>query len=168
MAHQITISDEVFARLKTLAEPFVDREPEDVIRRLIDEREPRFGDERGQMKSDRPQGLSPILRAPRQRGTTVEIDGHKIDAATVSELYQEALKLFVGKHISRLNSAVPMKTSGERFLIAREDKHPNGRRFFVPVEYHGFYMEAHKDYKNGIKHLRALCEHLGLALKYLR
>ena len=32
----IQLSDETLNRLKALAEPFVDREPEDVIRRLLD------------------------------------------------------------------------------------------------------------------------------------
>lgn len=165
MSHQITVSDQVFVRLKNLAEPFVDREPQDVIRRLLDERESKLSNAEVQMKSN--QGLSPISRVPRERGTTVEIDGQKIDAVSVRALYEEALKLFVGRHVAKLKSVVPMKTSDKRFLIALEDKHPSGRRFVIPVEYRGFYMEAHKDYKNGIEHLRALCNRLGLELEYL-
>lgn len=36
MVQTITLSDEVFSRLQALARPFKDREPEDVIRRLLD------------------------------------------------------------------------------------------------------------------------------------
>lgn len=35
MHHQIRLSDETLARLKAIAEPYVDREPEDTIRRLL-------------------------------------------------------------------------------------------------------------------------------------
>ena len=164
MAHQITVSEQVFVRLKNLAEPFVDREPEDVIRRLLDERESRARNGRVEVNSD---GISTNSRVPRERGTTVEIDGQKIGAVSVRDLYEQALKLFVRKDTARLKSVVPMKTSAERFLIALEDKHPSGRRFFLPVEYRGFYMEAHKDYKNAISHLQDLCSRIGLTFKYL-
>jgi len=160
MSHQITVSDQVFARLKNLAEPFVDRAPEDVIRRLLDERDSKSGGSGVQMKSN----ISISSRVPRERGITVEIDGQRIDAVSVRALYEEALKLFVAKHIARLKSIVPMKTSERRFLIALEDKHPSGRSFVIPVEYRGFYMEAHKDYKNAIEHLRSLCGRLGVTL----
>ena len=60
-----------------------------------------------------------------------------------------------------------MRTSGERFLIALKPVHPSGKPFVVQVEYRGFYMEAHKDYKNAIAHLRILCNRLGLSLNYL-
>lgn len=36
MPKTITISDKLYTRLKSLALPFVDRRPEDVINRLVD------------------------------------------------------------------------------------------------------------------------------------
>jgi hypothetical protein len=173
MTHQITVSDEVFERLRSLAEPFVDREPEDVLRRLLDRNVPVLGRDNAQpeFEAQIPEsprgGLSPISRVPRERGTTVQIGDNKIDAVSVRALYDEALKLFVQKHSSKLKSVVPFKTSGQRYLIAVRPVHPSGKAFVVPVEFHGFYMEAHKDYKNGIEHLRRLCNRLGLSLKYL-
>ena len=160
MSHQIAVSDQVFARLKNLAEPFVDRAPEDVIRRLLDERESKPRHSEVQVKSN----VSISSRVPRERGITVQIDGQRIDAVSVRALYEEALKVFVGRHLARLKSIVPMKTSERRFLIALDDKHPSGRSFVIPVEYRGFYMEAHKDYKNAIEHLRSLCSRLGVTL----
>ncbi len=62
---------------------------------------------------------------------------------------------------------MPLRTSSERYLIAREPIHPLGNLFVVPVSFGAYHMEAHKDYKNGIEHLRILSEKLGLNLKYL-
>jgi hypothetical protein len=168
MAHQITVSDEVFERLRNLAEPFVDREPEDVIRRIVG-----LGGVNAHRKFDAQmpvslrEGLSPISRTPRERGTTVQIGDNTIDAVSVRALYEEALKLFVEKHSSKLKSVIPLRTSGQRYLIAAKPIHPSGKPFVKPVEFRGFYMESHKDYKNGIAHLRMLCNRLGVILKYL-
>ena len=173
MTHQITVSNELFVRLKTLAEPFVDRDPEDVIRRALDQYERALSNSRAQIKSGGQVGaplaggLSPISRVPRERGTSVQIGDHKINAVSVRALYEEALRLFVEHYASQLKSVVPLKTSGERFLVALKPLHPSGKPFVVPVEFHGFYMEAHKDYKNAIAHLQTLCNRLGLTLKYL-
>ena len=174
MTHQITVSNEVFNRLKNLAEPFVDREPEDVIRRLLDRNEPALRNGRAQGKLDDqvaapvpPHGLSPISRVPRERGATVQIGDRRINAVSVRALYEEALKLLVDKHASQLKSILPVKTSSERFLIALKPVHPSGNPFVVPVEFRGFYMEAHKDYKNAIAHLKVLCSRVGLTLTYL-
>jgi hypothetical protein len=173
MAHQITVSDEVFDWLKNLAEPFVDREPDDVLRRLLDRNNPALGGDSAHRKFDAEmtvshrEGLSPISRVPRERGTTVQIGDNRIDAVSVRALYEEALKLFVEKHSSKLKSVLPFKTSGQRYLIAVKPVHPSGKHFVVPVEYRGFHMEAHKDYKNAIAHLRMLCNRLGLVLSYL-
>lgn len=174
MAHQITVSDEVFERLKRLAEPFVDREPEDVLRRLLDRNESVSTGEDARDKSDARlpaslrESVSLTWRVPRERGTTVQIGDTKIDAVSVRALYGQALKLFVERHSSKLKAVVPLKTSGQRCLIALKPIHPSGKPFVKPVEFGGFYMESHKDYKNGIAHLRILCSRLGLPLKYLR
>jgi|ERR1700728_1559276 len=173
MAHQITVSDEVFERLKRLAEPFVDREPEDVLRRLLDRNESVFAGDDAHDKSDARlpaslhESVSPISRVPRERGTTVQIGDDRVDAVSVRALYGQALKLFVERHRSKLKSVVPIKTSGQRYLIALKPVHPSGKPFVKPVGFGGFYMESHKDYKNGIAHLRMLCRRLGLPLKYL-
>ena len=171
MAHQITVSDEVFERLRKLAEPFVDREPEDVLRRLLDRNESALGGDNAHSKFEARlplhESLPPLSRAPRERGTTVQIGDRKIDAVSVRALYGQALKLFVERHSSKLKSVVPLKTSGQRYLIALTPVHPSGKPFVKPVEFRGFYMESHKDYKNGIAHLRILSNRLGLLFKYL-
>jgi hypothetical protein len=166
--HQISISDDTLSRLKALAEPFIDREPEDVIRRLLDH----FG----QTKEDGSTNIgeypnlierSPQSRVPRERGAQVQIGSQRIDAVSVRDLYQQALRLFVENHRSKLSAIVPLKTSSERYLVAREPIHPGGNPFVVPVSFRDFHMEAHKDYKNAIQHLKLLAERLGLTLSYL-
>jgi hypothetical protein len=97
----------------------------------------------------------------------VRIGERRINAVSVRALYEEALRLLVENNASELKSVVPLRTSKERFLIALEPIHPTGNPFVVPVEYRGFYMEGHKDYKNAIAHLRILCGRLGLQLQYL-
>jgi hypothetical protein len=172
MAHQITVSDDVFGRLSKLARPFVDRKPEDVIQWLMDHYE--RSDRKVPPRPDRsaatpvsPGNRTTDSRVPRERGATVRIGDYKIEAVSVRSLYEEALKFFVANHSSNLRSVVPLKTSSERFLIATKPIHPTGNPFVIPVEYRGLYMEAHKDYKNAIRHLGTLCNRLGLNLDYL-
>jgi predicted CopG family antitoxin len=170
MARKIAISDDVFARLSKLARPFVDREPEDVIRRLLDQNEARSSNTASSLDEVMSGGIarrSAESRAPRQRGATVQIEDHKIDAISVRTLYEEALKFLVAKHRSSLRAVIPLRTSRERYLIANKAVHPSGNHFVIPVEHDGFCMEAHKDYKNAIAHLGMLCNKLGLSLRHL-
>ena len=161
MVRQITISDQTFARLQALAQPLVD-EPEDVIRRLLDQGTP------VQAKSEwTSMSASTLSRVPRERGVTVKIGNTTIQATSVSDLYANALRLFVGEHKSKLDTLVPFKTSNRRYLIASKPVHPTGKHFVVPIEYRGLHMEAHKDYKNAIEHLRKLAARLGLTLTYV-
>ncbi len=167
MPHQITISDELFVRLKDLAEPFVDREPQDVIRRLVDQNGHSLKGGNPTMSLDGREGRSPDSRVPRERGATVHIGERKIEAVSVRDLYDQALRFFVENYSSKLKALLPLKTSAERYLIAFKPIHPTGNSFIVPVEFRGFHMEAHKDYKNAIRHLRMLCLRLGTTLEYV-
>jgi len=175
----IHLSEETMERLKAYAEPFVDRKPEDVIRRLLDQREEA---DSGRTKGDiitrlrDKYGLSStrhnptIYRVPRERGATVRIEGHEIAASSVRDLLDQALAFLVDKHRARLDEVLPFRTSSERYLVAKQAVHPNGNAFFVPTPhngYRGYYMEAHKDYKNAIRHLRLLVQKLGLKFDYV-
>jgi hypothetical protein len=160
MTHQITVSNEIFIRLKNLAEPFVDQ-PEDVIRRLLD------GSQISDGNGKPPDGRSPDSRVPRERGVRVRIDDKEIDGDSVRDLYKQVLELLVQNYRLELTAVLPFKTSGKRYLIARDPTHSTGNKFVVPVEVQGFHMEAHKDYKNAIAHLEKLCGRLGLDFKYL-
>lgn len=105
-------------------------------------------------------------RAPRQRGITIEVSGHRIDANTIPDLYKQVLTLVLDKCDSqKLNSIVPYLTSPERFLIACEPRHPNSKKFFAPIQVGHYYMETHKNYETALKHLDKFLAKLGLDLR---
>jgi hypothetical protein len=177
MIHQIRISDDTMIRLKACAEPFTDKEPEDVIRRLLDEREHKAGSQRKPAshggRSETEDSMAPQLgpstksRVPRERGVTIEIGGRQIQAPTVRELYKQALTFLVDKHEAELTQLLPFETSVQRYLVANKPKHPSGRDFVIPVPYHNYWMEAHKDYKNAVEHLGKLASKLNLSFRYV-
>jgi hypothetical protein len=178
LINRIHLSDATLARLKALAEPFVDTEPEHVIRRLLDSNEESLGNGSRSSDSrtapqpipllDRPQTRNTESRAPRERGATFDIDGRHIQAVSVRDCYEQVLKLLVEDHRPELDRLLPFKTSRQRYLVAKANVHPNGNDFVVPVKHHGYYMEAHKDYKNAIAHLKTLvADKLKLPFKYL-
>jgi hypothetical protein len=172
----IQLSEETLNRLKALAEPFVDREPEDVIRRLLDTRDEatpslapfaRFGGTRNDTTSTNLMERSTESRVPRERGTEVEIGKQRIRAVSVRDLYEQTLKFLIANHEAQLVQLLPFETSRVRYLVADKPVHPSGRPFVVPTEYHGYYMEAHKDYKIAIEHLGKLAKRLGVPFRYL-
>jgi len=168
MRHQIGISDDTMKRLKACARPFVDKDPEDVVRYLLDEHETLRS--KIAWSSDLPHQSTQksVSRIPRERGAIVQIGDHQIQAVSVRDLYEQALKFLVGGRRVDLRPLLPFRTSRERYLLADKAVHPSGNPFVVPVEYHGYYMEAHKDYKNAVAHLGSLVERLGMELRYLR
>ena len=103
----------------------------------------------------------------KQKGTVVFIQDKKIEASSVGDLYLQALKYLVDTNlIKRLETYIPYARSEVRFLIAKEPVHQRGNPFRGPVEYQGYYMEAHKDYKNAINHLRLFLEGARIKIKY--
>jgi hypothetical protein len=176
MIHQVRISDDTMTRLKAYAEPFKDKEPEDVIRRLLDECDrkgsgySKHTNRRNRSETEEVMtqlGSSTKSRAPRERGATIEIGGRQIQAATVPDLYKQSLTFLVDKHEDKLTKLLPFKTSAQRYLVANKPKHPGGNDFFIPVRHHDYWMEAHKDYKNAIEHLGRLASKLNVSFRYL-
>lgn len=173
MTREIKISDSIFERLQRLATPFIDT-PESVIQRLLDHCES------SSLQADSPSPSTlghsethrfvedPLQRESRQRGVVVKLGVQTIRANSVSELYTETLKYLHHKGLlDNVKDYLPLATSKYRYLIAGSPTHPNGKEFVVPVEYKGYYMEAHKDYKNGIRHLCKLLDLCGVRLTYL-
>lgn len=166
MVKTISLSDEVYARLQALARPFEDREPEDVIRRLLD-----WGSIKDVAKpSDiRATSYPAVVRAPRERGTVVELDGNRISATTVPDLCTKVMEFIYTKGLwDKFESLAPYKTSTKRYLLAKSPKHPQGNDFFVPLKYRNMYMEAHKNYETTFKQLGRLLSQLGITFKYVR
>ena len=167
MPRTITVSDELFARLESLARPFVDREPQDVIHRLVEGECKRTG-QREKTDQDRtPRTGTKVVRAPRERGAVVELNGEKITADTVPDLCTKVMEYIYSKGLwEKLEELAPYKTSSKRFLFSKSPKHPNGNDFFVPIKYRNIYMEAHKNYQTTIKQLSRLLARLGVDLVY--
>ena len=162
----IAVSDETYARLQDLARPFEDREPEDVIVRLLNGTNP------DAPKPARPSGgsgESRITRAPRERGAVVELDGHRISATTVPDLCTQVMEHINSKGLwDTLEKLAPYKTSSRRYLFSKTPKHPKGNDFFVPLKYRNIYMEAHKNYETTITQLERLLTQLGIKFEYIR
>lgn len=166
MVKTISLSDDVYTRLEALARPFEDREPEDVIRRLLD------GETIKEVAKPRGGGNiseTTVIRAPRERGTVVELDGDMITATTVPDLCTKVMEYIYSKGLwDKFESLAPYKTSAKRYLFAKSPKHPQGNDFFVPLKYRNIYMEAHKNYETTIKQLSRLLSQLGITFKYVR
>jgi hypothetical protein len=175
--YEVTLSDDLFVRLQKLAVPLVDK-PADVIERLVRHYEKtgseiskvdeRVGASTGSKPSSLVREAKIAGRIPRERGVTIEIDGHVIRAISVKEMYQETLKYLLDKGYSkRIKDLVPYSTSGVRYLIADSPVHPKGNDFVAPVKCGAYFMEAHKNYDAAVKQLSRFIVKMGLKLKYL-
>jgi hypothetical protein len=170
MSKQITISDDLHDRLELLSGGLFSLE--EVIERLEASRSDRKTSPAGPPEEASANGtdrseLRPLAtRSPRERGVTVKLDGQLIEAETVRDLYEQALKYLVdGHHIDAVSKHIPFRTSNRRYLIARKPEHPNGNKFFVPVSYGGYWMETHKNYETAIKQLGVLVKKAGLGFQ---
>ena len=102
----------------------------------------------------------------RRRGVIVTVGNKKIQAPTVGDLYYQVLKYICDNNfINKLESEIPWATSKVRLLIAKEAKHQRGNPFRIPIEYNGYFMEAHKSYKEALNHLEPFLKICGLDLK---
>ena len=167
MSKSIKISDALYAKLESLAIPFTDKEPEDVIERLV---ENYLANGIPSPATTNPKRNLPGLgsRTPRERGTIVKIGTETIHAATVPDLYQQVLVLVTKNgDLERLKPFIPFKTSKKRYLIANKAIHPQGNSFFSPVHHNGFFMEAHKSYRSAISDLAKLFNKIGVSVTYV-
>lgn len=166
MAKTISLSDDVYARLQELARPFEDREPEDVIRRLLGDASTK---DVANPSVDRHTNELAVVRAPRERGTVVELNGERISATTVPDLFTKVMEFIYLKDLwKNFEDLAPYTTSAKRYLFAKSPKHPQGNDFFVPLKYRNIYMEAHKNYETTIRQLDRLLSQLGISFKYVR
>jgi hypothetical protein len=166
MTKTICISEEVYARLEALARPFEDREPEDVIRRLLDGESVK---EKAKVHCGGYGLKTDIVRTPRERGTIVELDDSRISATTVPDLFTKVMEFINSKGLwDKLESMAPYNTSAKRYLFAKNPIHPKGNDFFVELKYRNMYFEAHKNYETAIKQLDRLLSQLDIKFKYVR
>jgi len=101
----------------------------------------------------------------RKRGIVVKISDKTFSARSVSDLYSQVIKfLHNSGHLTNLRPYIPYATSRQRFLISIEPIHPRGNKFLSPVEFNGYFMEAHKSYNNAIKSLNKLLQLIDLSV----
>ena len=168
MPHTITIPDDLYARLGSLARPFQDKEAADVIRWLVE-------DKTGTALASTVLPTTAVItgpgkiegRAPRERGATIDLGGVIIKALTVPDLCSQVMEsLFARGHGSKILELAPYSTSSKRYLFAKKPVHPNGNDFVVPVKCHSLYIETHKNYKTAIEQLARLSLKCGIGLTY--
>lgn len=179
MSRVVRISETSFQRLQKLAVPLEDT-PSSVIERLLD-----FYDSQSNPDTYKKEPLPALTqvprmdgarqkedyallnRTPRQRGAIVEIGGKRFNVGSLADLYNQVLRfLDANGQLDKLKPYLPIATSNKRYSIAALPVHPRGNEFVRPVEYLGYFMEAHQDYKNGIISLRRILNRLGLSLSY--
>ena len=102
----------------------------------------------------------------KQSSITIRLNEMEFTANSVREFYFRILQYIVdNKFIDSLESYIPYKTSKKRYLISHEPFHQRGNPFKVPVEYKGYYLEAHKDYNNAFNSLRSFLKKGNLFLE---
>ena len=107
-----------------------------------------------------------VPKTPKQKGAVIAIEGEDIIATSVSDLYRQALKILLqDKLIDQVKARVPYATSKKRLLISTEPIHQGGNEFRSPVEYKGYYMEAHKSYKIAIDQLKSFLKVCKISLQ---
>lgn len=91
-------------------------------------------------------------------------NGKKIIGNTVPEFYDSALKFILESNIN-VDKHIPFETSKKRYLISRDKKHPGGNDFRAPIEYKGYFMEAHKSKEAAIKALAAFLKNCDIKVE---
>ena len=166
MSVNVLIPDQLFNQLSKLARPFVDKEPLDVIRWLV---ERQLSQSLGDDVTPPPTSGNAAVqsRVPRERGVVVDIDGTEIRAETVPDLIAKVMTFVSGK--GKWNDVLrlaPYKTSSQRYLYSKTPKHPGGNDFWSEIKCKDLYFEAHKNYKTAFDQLAKLLSRLGMKMTY--
>jgi ADP-ribosylglycohydrolase/tetratricopeptide (TPR) repeat protein len=160
LAAQLWQSDEL---LGSRADHFIDlaaqQEWPEEVRRDTDEDRIEPIDEKEVTESEQPAVTKPERRTRTE--IRLMVDGEEVSAKNLPDLYLETLKMLVDKQI--LDSLeLPIASGRKRNIISREPLHKDSSRFFAPVEYGGFFMEAHNSRENGIRQLQQFLANLGI------
>jgi hypothetical protein len=163
MSPKIDVSETVFRRLEALGGPLF--EPAEVIERLLNQIEGMTSGAAPKVGASAPLGGS--KRPPRSRGVELRLDGERISAVSVPDMYMQVLQWLVdGKRIEKVRTSIPFRTSQQRYLISTSPTHPKGNEFVKPIKYKGYYMEAHKNYENALSGLKQFLEPHGYSVTY--
>lgn len=172
MSKPITLPDDLYRKLELLARPFVDHDPIDVIRRLVDMAEREGLAEQPSIESS-PRAVARTRatgtrRAARSGHLRILVDGMVSDAASVPDLYHQTLAFLAERPVwSRIRGKLPWATSRKRYLASAKPVHPPGNTFVNPVEHRGVYLEAHKSHEAALRHLERFLRDVGCSVKRL-
>ena len=167
MSRTIVVSDDLYALIESIAKPFVDKEPADVINRLV-AKEAKGSIKTPPSRSGGTMDASAInARNPRERGATIDLDGTVIRADSVADILKQVMEYLYAKgYWDKVLELAPYKTSSKRYLFSKSPVHPNSKDFFVPIKYRGLYIEAHKNYKTTLDQLSRFLSKYGITLTY--
>lgn len=99
----------------------------------------------------------------------VRLDGKQFEESSIPKLYRKILKHIVDTGgVNKIE--IPWGTGSKRYFIFKGDKpvHPNGRKFFQPVRYNDYYLEAHVERSQGVKYLGELCKRCGYKFEMIK
>ena len=163
----IEISDTSYLRLIQLGGGLFS--PSEVVDRLLKlSPEPNTRPAENSALAVRETNTGRFHRNARERGISVLVDNLRIDAVSVRDLFEKVLRWLVdGGKIKKVESALPYRTSSQRYLIANKPIHPSGNEFVVPVTYKGYSMEAHKNYENALSGLNQLARLGGFSIRVI-
>lgn len=101
-------------------------------------------------------------KSDRQKRTLIEfyINNQRFETKNIPEMYKQALVYLVDNRLLEQVS-LPVATGEKRYILAAEPVHPSGKPFLAPVEYNGYFMEAHNNRVAAIAQLKKLVESVG-------
>lgn len=89
----------------------------------------------------------------------IRMNESQIETQSIPELYRIVLTYLVDNNLLD-GVSLPVVGGKSRYFIAREPVHISGKQFFSPVEYAGFYIEAHNNRPTALKQLKNFVESL--------
>lgn len=107
-----------------------------------------------------------VLGSKKRELIKVFIDGQSFETKNIPELYNAVLQYLVDAGKLE-NILLPVATGDKRYLLAKEPVHPTGKSFLAPVEYGGYFLEAHNNRAAAIAQLKKLAENIGCAFSEL-
>tara|TARA_Y100000593_G_scaffold67698_1_gene124463 strand:+ start:177 stop:878 length:702 start_codon:yes stop_codon:yes gene_type:complete len=101
--------------------------------------------------------------------TIIKVNNTTFNGKSLGDLYLQVLKYLIESNYSkRIDNILPYSTSSVRYFISKTPYHQRGNDFHSSVEYKGYYMESHKDYKNGLKSLKDFLLELNIRMDIIR
>jgi serine/threonine protein kinase len=127
----------------------------EVIPRTIEAPRPNERRNAGQEARPIPPGGAKSNTRIGPRTISIRVGTETFRSDSVPDLYKQVLVHLVdGGHVERLS--LPIATGPKRYLLAKDDRHQAGNKFFAPVGYKGYWMEAHTSRKTALAQLEKL------------